>query len=318
MVQKGQDKVPGAGSYAIPSRISDGPKIGMHAKTDSVDQNIKKGVPGPGNYDLQNSPGQKNNRAPAYSLGSGSRMDLANSKVTKWVPGPGNYNQDNDTKKTAPRYRFGSEQRPEIARTGKFATPAPGLYNAKDVTGKDGPSMTMSPLYHDKFKEKRDKLVPGPGQYEFSKTAMKTAPNYGFGTSQRGKTTLGSKGITTELKYDPEPSNTKNKSPNYRFGSDRRKMFEDRNAKAVPAPGNYTIRSAAFSEGKHRFHMGIKLGDQKKLDVPGSGTYEPNTTFTKKTAANFSMGLKLKNDLSQSVKIVPGPGAYTQDSEKMK
>ena len=80
MVQKGQEKVPGAGQYAIPSKISDGPKIGMHAKTDSVDQNVKKNVPGPGMYDLQNSPGQKNNRAPAYSLGSGSRIDLANSK----------------------------------------------------------------------------------------------------------------------------------------------------------------------------------------------------------------------------------------------
>lgn len=57
MVLKGQEKVPGAGSYAIASRISDGPKIGMHAKTDLVDQNIKKGVPAPGHYDLQNSPG---------------------------------------------------------------------------------------------------------------------------------------------------------------------------------------------------------------------------------------------------------------------
>ena len=75
-------------------------------------------------------------------------------------------------------------------------------------------------------------------------------------------------------------------------------MFEDRNAKAVPAPGNYTIKSAAFVEGKTRFHMGIKLSDQRTLNVPGSGSYNPNTTFTKKSAANFSMGLKLKNDLS--------------------
>jgi hypothetical protein len=72
-----------------------------------------------------------------------------------------------DFKKSAPRYRFGSEQRPEIAKTGKFASPAPGTYNAKDMIGNDGPSSTMSPLYHDKFKEKRDKLVPGPGTYDF-------------------------------------------------------------------------------------------------------------------------------------------------------
>lgn len=52
MVLKGHDKLPGAGSYAIQSTISDGPKIHMHAKTDKVDQNLKKGVPGPGNYNL--------------------------------------------------------------------------------------------------------------------------------------------------------------------------------------------------------------------------------------------------------------------------
>ena len=48
MVKKGLDKVPGAGTYSIPSRIAEGPKIGMHAKTDTVDQNVKKAVPGPG------------------------------------------------------------------------------------------------------------------------------------------------------------------------------------------------------------------------------------------------------------------------------
>ena len=34
MVTKGQERVPGAGTYAIPSRISEGPKVHMHAKTD--------------------------------------------------------------------------------------------------------------------------------------------------------------------------------------------------------------------------------------------------------------------------------------------
>ena len=204
MVLKGQDKVPGAGSYAIASRISEGPKIGMHAKTDSVDQNVKKNVPGPGQYDLQNSPGAKNTRAPAYSLGSGSRIDLANTKQSKFVPGPGNYQSMIDFKKSAPRYRFGSEVRPEVAKSGKNATPAPGTYDSKNMIGNDGPSSTMSPLYHDKFKEKRDKLVPGPGSYDFQNKAMKTAPNYGFGTSIRASQAMGTKGITTEIKYSPE------------------------------------------------------------------------------------------------------------------
>lgn len=59
----------------------------------------------------------------------------------------------------------------------------------------------MSPKYPvDHFKEKRDKLVPGPGSYEFHLRAMKTAPNYGFGSEKRpepgrGQTT---KGLVTE------------------------------------------------------------------------------------------------------------------------
>jgi len=202
----------------------------------------------------------------------------------------------NTLKHTAPRYGFGSEKRPEIAKTGKFATPGAGTYAAKTVTGKDGPSVTMSPLYHDKFKEKRDKLVPGPGQYEFQNKALKTAPNYGFGTSQRGAVTGGTKGITTEIKYDPEPKNIRNKSPQYRFGSQQRKMFDDRNSKSIPAPGNYTIASKAF-ESKSRFHMGGKLKDQSVLAVPGSGTYNPSQTFTKNSSANYSMGAKLKSSL---------------------
>ena len=215
MVLKGQEKMPGAGTYTLPSRVTDGPKIGMHAKTDHVDQNVKKGVPGPGNYDLQNSPGNKNPRAPAYSLGSGSRIDMANSKVTKFVPGPGNYSATDYTKRNAARYGFGTEtQRAEVAKTGKFSSPAPGTYAPKNHVGKEGVSLTMSPLYHDKFKEKKDKSIPGPGQYEFENRAMKTAPNWGFGTaSQRTSAALGSKGIYTEIKYNPAPETTKSKSP---------------------------------------------------------------------------------------------------------
>jgi hypothetical protein len=74
-------------------------------------------------------------------------------------------------------------------------------------------------------------------------------------------------------------------------------MFDDRHAKAIPASSNYNIASKDF-DGKKKFHMGIKLKDQKTLAVPGSGTYEPNSSFTKKQAGSFSMGLKLKTDLS--------------------
>lgn len=37
MVPKGLERVPAANAYSIPSRVAEGPKIGMHAKTDTVD-----------------------------------------------------------------------------------------------------------------------------------------------------------------------------------------------------------------------------------------------------------------------------------------
>ena len=85
----------------------------------------------------------------------------------------------------------------------------------------------------------------------------------------------------------------------------------------MPAPGNYNIKSMAFEE-KSRFHMGIKLQDMKKLEVPGSGTYEPNDSFTKKAASSFSMGIKLKGSLEQPNVAVPGPGSYAQNTETLK
>ena len=52
--------------------------------------------------------------------------------------------------------------------------------------------------------------------------------------------------------------------------------------------------------------------------MPGSGTYNPSQTFTKQTSANYSMGAKLKTEMSQSVKAVPGPGQYSNNAETFK
>jgi len=88
-------------------------------------------------------------------------------------------------RRSAPRYGFGTERRPEIARAGKNASPAPGTYEPKKVMGAEGNQKSMSPKLSVDYKAKNDRLVPGPGSYEFHLKAMKTAPNYGIGTSKR-------------------------------------------------------------------------------------------------------------------------------------
>jgi len=46
-------------------------------------------------------------------MGTGSRTDLGGGKETKFKPGPGAYEGTADLKKTAPKFGFGSSQRPD-------------------------------------------------------------------------------------------------------------------------------------------------------------------------------------------------------------
>ena len=139
MVTKGHEHMPGAGTYPLPSTITEGPKVHMHAKTDTVDQNKKRNVPGPGNYDLQNSPNMNHQRNPAFSMGSSQRLPLGGGKESRLKPGPGVYDGTLDLKKSAPNFAFGKELRPDMARSKHQWSPGPGQYREKDVVGKDGP-----------------------------------------------------------------------------------------------------------------------------------------------------------------------------------
>lgn len=91
MVPKGLDRVPGPDSYTLPSRISEGPMSSMHAKTDLVDKDRKKNVPGPGAYNLQDSPNLNHKKVPAFRMGSSERPQLSGGKETSMKPGPGAY-----------------------------------------------------------------------------------------------------------------------------------------------------------------------------------------------------------------------------------
>lgn len=64
----------------------------MHAKTDSVDSDKKKNFPGPGTYNLQDSPNLRHSKMPAYRMGSSERPALSGSKEVLAKPGPGTYN----------------------------------------------------------------------------------------------------------------------------------------------------------------------------------------------------------------------------------
>lgn len=81
------------------------------------------------------------------------------------------------------------------------------------------------------------------------------------------------KGIDTDAgRYNPSNAFTKTASPNYRFGSQQRKMYDDKLTKSIPGPGNYPITKGAF--GKKGILMGQKLKSMSNLITPGAGTYQ--------------------------------------------
>lgn len=127
------------------------------------------------------------------------------------------------------------------------------------------------------------------------------------------------KGISTDPgAYNPATTFTKSSAPNYRIGSETRKMFDDKKSQAIPGPGNYVLRSQAFETGKG-FGMGLKLKEahSTKLNVPGAGSYDPSPDKITKKAPGYSMGAKLKSELIKDTKV-PGPGAYTGEADKVK
>ena len=82
MVPKGLDTIPGPDVYTLPSRLIEGPKNSIHAKTDLVDKEKKKNIPGPGTYNLQDSPNMRHRKMPAFRMGSSERPQLSGGKET--------------------------------------------------------------------------------------------------------------------------------------------------------------------------------------------------------------------------------------------
>ena len=60
--------------------------------------------------------------------------------------------------------------------------------------------------------------------------------------------------------YHPNSSPTKQQAPGIRIGNEKRPNIGGNPVKQPPGPGNYQIKSAAFTEKPH-FYIGQKLKD---------------------------------------------------------
>ena len=229
-------KTPGPGQYEYKKYIGkEGPRITMSAKLGpNIGQGDTRYVPGPGQYDETNT-NKYRNKTPAYKIGTAKRTGLYNSLDN---PGPGQYGPDNCTNVVRPKtpaWKIGTGKRQDLHQ-GDKSTPGVGNYNiSKGIGG--GPKYTIvgkgNPLGI-------GNKNPGPGQYNDMYGVIKTKnPSWKIGTSQRDDDLKrvkreGVPGPGTYEYYDK----TKVKSPNYRFGTEKRGEVKKSD---TPGPGQYRI-----------------------------------------------------------------------------
>ena len=301
-VNRDQASFPGAGSYTIGSRISEGPKYGVGLKL-NTDTSPTKHNPGPGTYDLQNAKNPNQHTSQQFSVGKASRSPAVNKSLLG-VPGPGNYQSSLVDKRSAPRFGFGSGGRAVVGSV--MTNPGPGSYQALEFVGKEAPSPSVHAKLSYKPIEQTGGKTPGPGAYDASTKHRRTAPSYSPGLEQRKGPAAKHEGPAANH-YNPSNTFTTKQAASWGFGSELR--GKDKKTLS-PGPGNYQIKPIAFDTDKPKFHMGIKLKPTKETTaVPGAGTYEPVPEKTKKNGPAFSMKMKLGSSLGGST-VSPGPGNY--------
>lgn len=144
---------------------------------------VRPHTPGPGAY-AGNSNNTKS-RTPSWGFGtSGREMSRSGS-----APGPGQYAPKASQKAAAPFYGFGSSVR---AGVGGFngVTPGPGSYAPNyTATRQDAPKYSTTPRRDggSAVKQHQSSATPGPGSYASGNRRNGGSPEWGFGTSGRGR-----------------------------------------------------------------------------------------------------------------------------------
>ena len=269
-------KVPGPGNYNMRQAPGNGPKYTMRMRPYSAKSDV---TPGPGNYNVRT---EKNLVVPSYKFGH-ERKDGLDLAQAKYVPGPGNYEYNADAINVKhPKFSFGKEVRGNDRRP---MTPGPGTYAHKQYVGKEGPHITMSAKYGFDPVQGDARYVPGPGMYNNSQSYLANhykAPSYKIGTEIRGR------GLKNDnLRPDLNPVD-----------------------KSVPGPGNYNMRQAPGNGPKYT--MRGKYNLESKNGNPGPGQYNNNNMYNKTHNPAWKIGTGIRDDdLKRVVREgVPGPGNY--------
>ena len=201
----------------------------------------------------------------------GARKNMFQLKEDK-IPGPGAYQPDHEKgKNKAPQYGFGSDKR--LKTTGKTSIPNPQLYNVKDDSmRKTNPAWGLG--YGQKIDLSKSLAeTPGPGSYEF-RTGTTDGKKYGMGVRKDMFKIAKDKNNPGPGAYSPDDFKTKDKAPQFGFGTDP------------------------------------KLKEASKKQMPNPQSYEIKDNIMHKTASSWGMGYGSKIDLAMSLANTPGPGSY--------
>ncbi|CDW84498.1 UNKNOWN [Stylonychia lemnae] len=286
-------------------------QISMGARYKTLDQKLKDGIPGPGEYQNAND---TNKSIPSMKFGTSSRLSL---EINKNIPGPGDYvgNFENISR-AAPKFGFGSGQRDDSLGKLKKFIPGPGQYEPPEIIGKEGQSKSMGIKPTIDLQEKELKSKPGPGQYDPNPDAMlKNSPNLKIGTAKRDDLAFKKQEYKpSPNNYNPNDSFSRTQSAAWGFGSSNRPLIADKRKQEFPGPNQYEIPSRVVEGPK--FIMGQRTKDPlaDKDNIPGPGKYDTvnKSTSKIKNEPSFSIGTGSRADIANLKQKgpIPGPGNY--------
>ena len=266
------------------------------------DQGMKASVPGPGQYDYENSLAHLKGKTSKIVFGKSDRL-IDYSKEKKGLPGPGQYDVERlspalERFKHSSGYKFPKSDKGEMMS--KHAIPGPGAYNSNVVSDLSHQARGFKLGTSKNRPDSAVNQIPGPGTYDLRESKVNSGVKFGRNPreSLAKKSDVPGPGI-----YDVDSTlNALNRAPGVKFSKEEKRFIPS----DVPGPGNYEVPLKTFDP------RGVKFPKDKKHHlkenaVPGPGNYDYQE-FYKNNKGTFKFAKETRN---QKYRIdSPGPGAY--------
>lgn len=247
-------------------------------------------VPGPGNYEWENSANKTSKQDPSYGFPKNARGNMLNNAN----PGPGQYDGHSPSKVKGGYigHKGGFRQGMEV--------PGPGAYDGNAISYKErnAPKYTM----RGRGKAGMGEDHPGPGYYDAQFDKLERRAFSGRIVSKAARDNLAKSYTPGPGNYDPISATYSKK--NGKFSKGNRPGMAD--SQGV-GPGQYDVRGL-FHDPKKGYSYGRQPRDAGYGNPnPGPGTYDFNaSTFGRGPA--WKVGKQSRGNVHPN--DVPGPGNY--------